>query len=130
MVGATRSLAKSIDEGMVAPRSFFKDAFQKQLPLQNETTYFILVNVLDFVMTYILLQSNRTVVEANPVADFFYQRWGFPGMIAFKLGLVAVICVLSQAVALRSIGKARFILITGIIIVSLVVAYSVSLYWR
>jgi len=115
---------------MVARKSFFKDAFQKQLPLQNETSYFILVNVLDFVMTYILLQSNQAAIESNPFADFFYQRWGFPGMIAFKLGLVAAICVLSQAVAVKSIRKARFILVAGIVIVSLVVAYSVSLYLR
>ena len=36
------------------------------LPLEHETAAFILVNVLDFFMTYLLLSSGR-FVESNPV---------------------------------------------------------------
>lgn len=95
------------------------------LPLQNETTYFILVNVLDIFMTYLLL--NLGAVEANPIAAFFIDRWGFAGMIIFKLAIVAAVCVVSQVVATRNMRYARGLLWAGIIIVGGVVIYSLRL---
>ena len=100
-------------------------AWRQQLPLQNESTYFILLNVLDIFMTYLLL--NFHAVEANPIADYFYQHWGFRGMIAFKLILVAFVCITAQIVARRNLPYARGILWTGIVIVGVVVIYSVRL---
>lgn len=95
------------------------------LPLQNETTYFILVNVLDIFMTYLLL--NLGAAEANPIAAFFIDRWGFAGMIIFKLVIVAAVCVVSQVVATRNMRYARGLLWAGIIIVGCVVIYSLRL---
>ncbi|HBE67183.1 MAG TPA: hypothetical protein DDW52_03445 [Planctomycetaceae bacterium] len=100
-------------------------SFSENLPLQNETTYFILVNVMDIFMTYLLL--NLGAVEANPVAAFFIDSWGFSGMIAFKLVLVAAVCVISQVVATRRLSYARGILWTGIVVVGIVVVYSLRL---
>lgn len=99
-----------------------------ELPLQNETTYFILVNCLDIFFTYILLRHNA--MEANPIANFFYHQWGFAGMIAFKLVIVAVVCVIAQVVAFEKIKSARFLLIVGTILVAMVNVYSVSLFVR
>lgn len=95
------------------------------LPLQNETTYFILANVLDIFMTFLLL--NLGAVEANPIAAFIIDRWGFSGMIVFKLVLVAAVCVISQVVATRRLSYARGILWTGIVVVGIVVVYSLRL---
>lgn len=95
------------------------------LPLQNETTYFILVNVLDIFMTYLLL--NLGAVEANPIAAYFIGRWGFAGMIVFKLAIVAAVCVISQVVATRNMRYARGLLWIGIAVVGCVVIYSLRL---
>jgi len=118
-VAITSPASTSSDE---SPRRL---SFSENLPLQNETTYFILVNVMDIFMTYLLL--NLGAVEANPVAAFFIDSWGFSGMIAFKLVLVAAVCVISQVVATRRLSYARGILWTGIVVVGIVVVYSLRL---
>ena len=100
----------------------------RQLPLQNETTLFILVNVLDIFMTYILIRFGG--IEANPIARFFLNRWGFAGMIFFKLGMVAFITVLSQVIARRNLQTARRLLQFGTLIVAIVVVYGLILFVR
>jgi len=111
-----------VDQGKL----IFWHLFQRPLPFQSETSFFILVNVLDIVMTNILLRFNA--IEANPFAQYFLIRWGFWGMIAFKMVTVALVCVLAQIIAVRSIARARFVLIAGIVLVSLVVVYSFALF--
>lgn len=109
------------------PADWFDTITQKQLPLQNETSYFILANVLDIVLTNMLLRNEA--IEANPFAAYFLERWGFAGMIVFKMCLVAFICVLAQFIAVRSLRKAKFVLWAGIVIVGLVVIYSAVLFY-
>lgn len=101
---------------------------RRELPLQNETSYFILVNMLDFFVTYSLLSFGA--IEANPLADYFLKNWGHAGMLWFKLASVAFICILSQLIALISFRHARFVLIAGTVIVSIVVVYSLFLLAR
>ena len=98
----------------------------RKIPLQDETSYFILVNVLDIFMTYILLRFGA--IEANPIANFFLERFGFNGMIFFKLAVTAGVCVIAQIIALKSIAKARAVLALGTVLVGLVVAYSAYLF--
>ena len=101
-----------------------------QLPLEGQTTMFILVNVLDFFMTYLLLVSGM-FRESNPVADYFLARWGpIKGMLYFKLGLVVFVCIITQLIALKDERKAAWVLNFGTILVSCVVVYSLSLYLR
>lgn len=109
-----------------APLGTLRDLLSKQLPLQNETTYFILVSVLDIFLTYLLLRSGGAE-EANPLAAFFLNHWGFRGMIAFKMVAVAAVSVLAQTIALKSLPHARSVLYAGIVISGLVVAYSLFL---
>ena len=108
------------------PATFFKRLitllFQRQLPLQSETSYFILINVLDIISTNALLRSHA--IEANPLANYFLKHWGFPGMIAFKLGLVAGVCMVTQMIAVYHLKRAKQVLTIGCGIVGLVVAYS------
>ncbi len=98
---------------------------QPGIYLQNETTYFVLANVLDIFLTYMLLALGA--IEANPIAAYFYDQWGFNGMIAFKLVLTAGICVITQVIARRRLAYARNVLWIGIIVVGLVVIYSLRL---
>lgn len=104
-----------------------KKILRGDLPLQTETNFFILVNVLDVYMTYLLLL--RGAMEANPFANFVLERYGFHGMVWFKLIVVAAVCVIAQLIATRRIGTARFLLIFGTFIVSCVVIYSIRLFW-
>lgn len=96
--------------------------YNRQLPLQSETSWFILVNVLDIVLTNVLLQ--RGAIEANPIANFVFIQFGFAGMIALKLASVAFVCVAAQLIALKSPSKARGLLWFGSILVGAVLVYS------
>ena len=109
------------------PTHLVWQAFFRQLPLQNETTWFLLFNVLDIVMTVALLQFNPNSFESNPIANYFYRRWGFDGMIFWKLVTAAVVCLLAQLIARRDLVAARRLLIAGTIIVGAVVVYSATL---
>ncbi|MDX1927396.1 MAG: DUF5658 family protein [Pirellulaceae bacterium] len=102
--------------------------FRHQLPLQSETSYFILVNVLDIVFTNVLLRMHA--MEANPIANYILIYWGFPGMIVFKLFLVAFVCLITQLIAYHHLRRARQTLYFGTAVVSTVVAYSAFLLWR
>lgn len=99
--------------------------FGKPLSLHNETSYFIFANFMDLVMTLILLRYSA--VEANPIANYFYQRYGFVGMIGLKIASVSLVCIVAQSIASRSRSKARWLLIGGTILVATVVVYSIFL---
>jgi hypothetical protein len=99
-----------------------------ELPLQNEVTIFILVSVLDIFMTYMLLRVGA--VEANPFARFFLIRWGFDGMIFFKMVTVAAVTIIAQIVAQFQMSTARKLLVYSTAIVGAVVIYSGTLLAR
>ena len=107
-----------------------------QLPLETETTVFILVNVLDFFVTYWLLMNRHEMdvqyfVESNPIARYFLDRWGVvKGLLGFKLAIVLFVCLIAQVVATRKPETARKLLIVGTVLVFGVVIYGVSLYVR
>ena len=112
-------------------RSLLGFIFRDKLPLEKETSWFVLVNVLDFFATYLLLLRVDNVGESNPLARWFLYRWGpFKGMLAYKLSLVAFICVIVQLIAIKRADLARRVLWFGIIIVSGVVVYSLVLLLR
>jgi hypothetical protein len=102
--------------------------FHHQLPLQSETSFFILANVLDIVFTNVLLRMDA--IEANPIARQIFINWGFHGMIAFKLFLVAFVCLITQLIAVHHLRRARQTLYLGTAIVGAVVAYSAYLLAR
>ena len=108
------------------PARSFWSLFRGSLPMQDETNWFILANVMDIFMTLMLLF--RGAIEANPVANAVLQRWGFEGMIAFKLLIVAAICVMAQVVALQKPRLASFVLWFGTVVTGSVVAYSMVLF--
>ncbi|MEZ6065071.1 MAG: DUF5658 family protein [Planctomycetaceae bacterium] len=99
------------------------------LPLESETSAFILVNVLDYIMTYLLLMQG--FYEANPIARYFIESWGpVKGMLGFKLTIVTIVCVIAQVVALKRLDYGRFILLVGTVATGGVVVYSFMLWIR
>lgn len=110
----------------------FHAVFQRKLPLETETSIFILVNVLDFAMTWWMLMHREmgqgNFYESNPVARYFLNHWGVPGLLYFKMAVVAFVCVIAQIVATRREASARFLLYVGTIVVSAVVIYSFRMF--
>jgi len=100
----------------------------RELPLQNQTTTFILINVFDVFMTYTLIRFGG--IEANPVARIFLERWGFNGMIFFKMVIVAFVCVVAQIIGHRRLRTAKVLLNFGTLITGAVVVYGIVLYLK
>lgn len=98
--------------------------FSGRLPLETETAVFILVNVLDVFLTVALVYYLNTHGEGNPFANYFLNRWGFQGLVYYKMSMVAFVCVIAQMVARRNVKVARRLLYGLIAIVSAVVVYS------
>ena len=104
-----------------------RSIFRGELPLETETTVFILANAFDVFMTYLLLNLGN-FRESNALANFFLERFGMNGMIFFKFAIVAFVCVIAQIVATQKIKLARWLLNFGTLLVGLVVIYSLSMY--
>lgn len=106
--------------------------FRQKLPLETETTIFILVNVLDFAMTWWMLMHREMGLgefyESNLVAQYFLNHWGVKGLLMFKMAVVAFVCVIAQIVATKREASGRFLLMVGTIVVSIVVVYSLKLF--
>ena len=102
--------------------------WSRQLPLETETCFFILVNALDVFMTYALLSHGPEFQESNPLANSLLANYGFKGMVYFKFILVAFVTIVAQIIARTHPTTARWLLIIGTAIVSLVVIYSCFLW--
>lgn len=114
-------------------RTIWETIFRLPLPLQRESSLYLIVSVLDVLMTCLLLEdltgvTGRTIFyESNPVARYFWQHWELCGIIYFKFAMVAFIEVIAHVVALKNIAVARRLLEFGTLIVSVVVIYSMLL---
>jgi hypothetical protein len=103
------------------------------LPLQRESSLFLIVSVLDVLMTSILVEdltgvTGQTIFyESNPVARYFLAGWGLAGIVYFKFLTVGVVEVIAHLVALKKIDVARRLLEFGTLVVSVVVIYSMFL---
>ena len=104
-----------------------RSIFRGELPLETETTVFILANAFDVFMTYLLLNLGN-FRESNGVANYFLERFGMNGMICFKFAIVAFVCVIAQIVATQKIKLARWLLNFGTFLVGVVVIYSLTMY--
>jgi len=111
-----------------SPSPSLRQVLFGHLPLQNETSLFILVNVLDIFATYALLRFGG--IETNPIANYFYTHWNVKGMVAFKMAMVAIVAIIAQIIARRNLARGSQVLILGTVIVSAVVLYSVYLLGR
>ncbi|NNJ27166.1 DUF5658 family protein [Alienimonas chondri] len=101
----------------------------RQLPLESETTAFLLTAFLDILLTYLLLASGQ-FRESNAIADYFIAGWGVKGMVWFKMALAAFICTLAQIIATKNLRMGRFVMLLGTAVTGAVVIYSVTLALR
>lgn len=91
--------------------------------LEFEKTLFVLVNVMDIVMTSLLLNTGQ-FIESNPIANYVLSEWGFAGVTAFKLIVVSMVMLIANIIAVRRIRTSRRLLHFGTLVVGGVVAYS------
>lgn len=121
--GTSKSDASSADSK--EPSGWLERLAHSPSGLRDEASYFLLANFMDIVMTGILLRFSA--VEANPIANYVLQRFGFSGMVGFKIASVALVCLIAFLIATRSQLKARLLLLGGTLVVSAVVVYSMFL---
>jgi hypothetical protein len=114
-------------------RKIWDTVFRLPLPLQRESSLFLIVSVLDVLMTSLLLGdltgvTGRTIFyESNPVARFFLERWDLGGIVYFKFATVGLVEVIAHLVAMKKVAVARRLLEFGTLVVSVVVIYSMVL---
>lgn len=116
---------KNEDGGEVEEKKGF--FFTRQLPLETETSIFILANALDVFMTFMLLYTG-SFRESNEIANAVLQKFGISGMVFFKFAIVAVVTVIAQVIALKKPTTAKWVLNGGSVVVFGVVIYSVYLF--
>ena len=94
--------------------------------LEFEKTLFVIANLMDIVMTHLLLGTGH-FIESNPIANYVLTEYGFAGVAAFKLIVVAMVMLIANIIAFRRIRTSRYLLHFGTLIVGGVVVYSYSL---
>jgi len=53
---------------------------------------FILLSLLDLCLTWLLIRySGGKVEEGNPIAKAWLVRWGWEGMVVFKMGAMSIV---------------------------------------
>lgn len=98
---------------------------------QTETLLYVLLSAVDLLITWFLLRQSHEgfqFIESNPVARYVLNHWGIQGMVYFKFGMVAVVCVVTQTIARWKPRTARLVLWFAIVVMLYVVVYSVRLY--
>jgi hypothetical protein len=124
---------ESVSERQSPPHGVWHTIFRLALPLQRESALFLIVSVLDVMMTYLMLydipepEGRAMFYESNPVARYIFEGWGLRGIVIFKFSMVAVVEVIAQVVALRKLELGRRLLEFGTVVVALVVLYSMYL---
>jgi hypothetical protein len=98
--------------------------------LARESVAFVMVSVLDVLMTHALLRQGFRFYESNPVARWFFARWNMAGMVGFKFLVISIAVVACEVVERRRPGVGRRIIRLGIVAACAVVAYSVVLFYR
>lgn len=124
---------RRFDTRLAARQASQQRTYTGRFPLETETCWFVLANLLDFVVTYrMLLYRGGAVVfsESNPFAGYFLNRWGIEGLLWFKSVVVLFVCVVAQLAYRRRPDLARLLLIAGTTAVTVIVIYSVRMFFQ
>ncbi len=119
--------SSAVDYSAPADRNSSTQMSSKLASLEIEKTLFVMVSLLDLLMTSLLLRTG-SFFETNPLADFFISGWGLVGMTGFKLVLVALILMVVNLIAIWRVSTARGILLFGSLFTGSIVVYSLSLW--
>lgn len=124
-------MKEACHDGRTTPPRNGASALTAGFPLEFETSLFVLASALDFLLTWSLLNYQGSghieFVESNFVARYFLYSWGFNGLIAFKVGTVAMVAVVCQIIARHRPEVARRLLQFAFIAAMVVVVYSAHL---
>ena len=128
-------MKEACHDGQTSPPRNWSFVLFDGLPLEFETSLFVLASAMDFLMTWLLLNyqsgsSHIEFVESNFVARYFLYSWGFNGLIGFKVATVAMVAVICQIIARHRREVARRLLQFATVAAMLVVVYSVVLLFR
>jgi hypothetical protein len=88
---------------------------------------FALLSLADLVLTCWLLDGPGGVYEANPVARWWLDRFGWAGLAGFKAAAVGLVIALALLIARSRPRAAGMVLGLGCAITAAVVLYSASL---
>lgn len=102
---------------------------RRRLPLETETSWLLLLGVLDLVVTVALLHTGAAS-EANRLAEWFLATGGVRGLVIFKCAALAVVAVAAQFIAGRHPRVARGVLHLGILAQLVVITYGAWLLGR
>ncbi len=94
--------------------------------LSFEKSMFVIANIMDIVMTSMLLSTGQ-FIESNPIAAHILEDWGLTGMIAYKLIIVSIVMLIANIISIWKINTSKSLLHFGTLAVSGVVSYSILL---
>lgn len=128
-------MKEAYHEGASAPSRAWSFGAMDAIPLEVETSLFVLASAMDFMMTWLLLNyqgggDHIEFVESNFVARYFLYSWGFNGLIGFKIATVSFVALICQIIARRRIDVARRLLQFATAAAMMVVVYSAVLLVR
>jgi hypothetical protein len=89
--------------------------------------FFLLLSILDLLLTLHLIGGSTQVYESNPIARWFFDLYGWLGLTAFKVILVSLVLSLIVIIYRNRPRTARRLLAFGCAALVLVVAYSGTL---
>ena len=119
-----------LDRGRRTWRAIVRELGGQYLLLDEPIAAFLLVSLLDLLVTYALLRQGDGFHEANPVARWWFARWNIAGMTVFKFLLVGAIATLCELVERRRPGLGRRVLRLACLTTTAVVAYGLWLLLR
>jgi len=98
-------------------------------PLLGRFVFFAALGLADLGLTcYLLAASGGFVYESNPLAGWWLDHWGWAGLVAFKLGLLAVAIGAVAAIARYRPRAALHVLSFSCLATLAVVLYSCTLF--
>ncbi len=121
---------RRLDRGRQAWRAVVREVGGRYLLLDEPIATFLLLSLLDLLVTYALLRQGVDFYEANPVARWWFARWNIAGMTIFKFLLVGLIATLCELVERQRPGRGRGVLRIACLTTAAVVAYGVWLLLR
>ena len=94
----------------------------------NLYVWLVFVSTLDVLLTYVVLRFGGA--EANPVALAILQRFGLPGMVAFKMAIVCLAVAIAEVIGRRDAALGRRFVCYAIAISATPVGLAFALLWR
>ena len=97
-----------------APRAqSFLARLREPSVIQGVSVCFVALSVADILITYALLRRGPSFYEANPVAQWFFQRWNIAGMAALKFSVIGAVIAMSEVIERKKPGWGRGVILLG-----------------